>query len=56
MRVTDAAEKAGLARESLSRARALTTPHVAEHLRQKVVRHLAIAGMRAGCHQDRIAR
>jgi hypothetical protein len=44
--IKDAAEKVGLARESLSRA--LSTPHVAEHLRQKVVRHLAIAGMRAG--------
>jgi hypothetical protein len=41
-----AAEKVGLARESLSRA--LSTPHVAEHLRQKVLRHLAIAAARAG--------
>src|ERR1700728_839502 len=39
-RVCDAAAKVGLARESLSRA--LSTPHVAEHLRQKVLRHLAI--------------
>jgi hypothetical protein len=45
-KICDAASKVGLARESLSRA--LSTPHVAEHLRQKVVRHLAIAGMRAG--------
>jgi hypothetical protein len=45
-KICDAAAKVGLARESLSRA--LSTPHVAEHLRQKVIRHLAIAGMRAG--------
>ena len=45
-RITDAAAKVGLARESLSRA--LSTPHVAEHLRQKVLRHLAIAAARAG--------
>ena len=45
-KVVDAAAKAGLARESLSRA--LSTPHVAEHLRQKVLRHLAIAAARAG--------
>jgi hypothetical protein len=44
--VCDAAEKVGLARESLSRA--LSTPHVAEHLRQKVLHHLAIAAARAG--------
>ena len=44
--IKDAAEKVGLARESLSRA--LSTPHVAEHLRQKVLRHLAIAAARAG--------
>ena len=40
------AAKVGLARESLSRA--LSTPHVAEHLRQKVLRHLAIHAARAG--------
>jgi hypothetical protein len=45
-KICDAAERVGLARESLSRA--LSTPHVAEHLRQKVVRHLAIAAARAG--------
>jgi len=45
-RICDAAEKVGLARESLSRA--LSTPHVAEHLRQKVLRHLAIHAARAG--------
>jgi hypothetical protein len=45
-RICDAAAKVGLARESLSRA--LSTPHVAEHMRQKVLRHLAIAAARAG--------
>jgi hypothetical protein len=45
-KICEAAEKVGLARESLSRA--LSTPHVAEHLRQKVLRHLAIAAARAG--------
>jgi hypothetical protein len=45
-KITEAAEKVGMARESLSRA--LSTPHVAEHLRQKVLRHLAIAAARAG--------
>jgi hypothetical protein len=44
--ITAAAEKVGLARESLSRA--LSKPHVAEHLRQKVVRSLAMASARAG--------
>jgi hypothetical protein len=45
-RICDAAEHVGLARESLSRA--LSTPHVAEHLRQKVLRALAIQAARAG--------
>ena len=45
-KIKDAAEKVGLARESLSRA--LSAPHVGDYMRQKVVRHLAIAGMRAG--------
>ena len=45
-KICDAAAKVGLARESLSRA--LSSPHVAEHLRQKVLRHLAIAAARAG--------
>ena len=45
-KITEAAEKVGLARESLSRA--LSKPHVAEHMRQKVVRSLAIAATRAG--------
>jgi hypothetical protein len=45
-KVCDAAAKVGLARESLSRA--LSYPHVAEYLRQKVLRHLAIHAARAG--------
>ena len=44
--IADAATKAGLARESLSRA--LNTPHVAAHLHQRVVRTLAIAAAKAG--------
>ena len=44
--ITAAAEKVGLARESLSRA--LNKPHVAEHLRQKVKRSLAVGAARAG--------
>jgi hypothetical protein len=44
--IKEAAEKVGLARESLSRA--LSTPHVAEHLRTKVLRSLAMAAARAG--------
>jgi hypothetical protein len=44
--IADAATKAGLARESLSRA--LSRPHVAEHLRQRVLRYLAIQAARAG--------
>jgi hypothetical protein len=38
--IKQAAEKVGLARESLSRS--LSIPHVAEHSRQKVIRHVAI--------------
>lgn len=45
-KVCEAAEKAGLARESLSRA--LSTPHIAEHLRLQTVRRLGIAAARAG--------
>ena len=41
-----AAEKVGLARESLSRA--LNKPHIAEFMRQKVIRSLAMASARAG--------
>jgi hypothetical protein len=44
--ITEAGAKVGLARESLSRA--LNLPHVAEYLRQKVLRHLAIHAARAG--------
>jgi hypothetical protein len=44
--ISDAAAKAGLARETLSRS--LSQPHVAEYLRQKVLRHLAIPAARAG--------
>jgi hypothetical protein len=39
-KIIEAAEKVGLARESLSRV--LNKPHIAEHMRTKVVRHLAI--------------
>ncbi len=45
-KLTEAAEKAGLARETLSRA--LSTPHVADYLRQQTNRRLAIAAARAG--------
>jgi hypothetical protein len=45
-KIKEAAEKVGLARESLSKA--LNKPHVAEHMRQKVLRSLAIAATRAG--------
>ena len=44
--IKKAAEKAGLSRESLSRA--LSKPHVAEHLRTKVLKSLAMAAARAG--------
>jgi phage terminase small subunit len=44
--ITAAAEKVGLARESLSRA--LSRPHIAEFMRQKVIRSLAMASARAG--------
>ena len=44
--ITAAAEKVGLARESLSRA--LNKPHIAEFTRQKVIRALALASVRAG--------
>jgi hypothetical protein len=50
--IKDAAEKVGLHRESLS---PLSIPHVAAHLRQKVIRHLAIAAAHnvAGRHARR---
>jgi hypothetical protein len=44
--LTQAAAKVGLARESIGRA--LNKPHVAEHLRQRVLKHLGIAAARAG--------
>ncbi len=44
--ITAAAEKVGLARESLSRA--LSKPHIAEFTRQKVIRSLALVSVRAG--------
>ena len=50
--ITAAAEKVGLARESLSRA--LSRPHVAEHLRQRVRRHLALAAARAGAVKEEL--
>jgi hypothetical protein len=51
-KICEAAEKAGLARESLSRA--LSTPHVAEYLRTRPpARHRRGQGR---AHQDRIAR
>ena len=43
-KITEAAEKVGLARESLGRA----LDNVAEFLRQKVLRHLATQAARAG--------
>jgi hypothetical protein len=45
-KICEAAQKAGLARESLSRA--LSTPQVAEYLRLQTVRWLGIAAARAG--------
>jgi hypothetical protein len=44
--IADATQQVGLARESLRRA--LNRPHVAQLLRQKVMRSLAIAATRAG--------
>src|SRR5882757_8801036 len=45
-KISEAAEAVGLARESLSRA--LSEPHVAELMRTKVLRSLAMASARAG--------
>ena len=45
-KINEAAEAVGLARESLSRA--LSKPHVAELMRTKVLRMLAMAAARAG--------
>ena len=44
--IKETAEKVGMARESLSKA--LSRPNVAEHLRMKVLRSLAMAAARAG--------
>jgi hypothetical protein len=44
-KICDAAEKVGLARESLSRA--LAKPHVVEHMRQRAVRTIQAAAARA---------
>jgi hypothetical protein len=44
--IKEAAEKVGMARESLSRA--LSTAYIAEHLRTKVLKSLAMAAARAG--------
>jgi hypothetical protein len=44
--IKDAAAKAGLSREHFTRE--LSKPHIAEYLRQKVLRSLAIAAARAG--------
>jgi hypothetical protein len=44
--IKDAAEKAGLSREHFTRE--LSKPHVAEYMRQKVLKQLAIAAARAG--------
>jgi hypothetical protein len=45
-KICDAAERSRSPRESLSRA--LSAPHVTEHLRQQTVRRLSIAAARAG--------
>jgi hypothetical protein len=44
--ITDAAQKVGLARESLSKA--LSKPHIAEHLRANVLKSLPMAAAPAG--------
>lgn len=44
--VTDAAAHAGISREHLSRE--LSRPHIAEHLRQRIQRTLAVGAARAG--------
>jgi hypothetical protein len=44
--IQDAAEKAGLSREHFTRE--LAKPHITEHLRQRVLKQLAIAAARAG--------
>src|SRR5882762_10300195 len=44
--IQDAAEKAGLSREHFTRE--LAKPHITEHLRQRVLKTLAIQAARAG--------
>jgi hypothetical protein len=44
--IADAARGAGLSREHLSRE--LSKPHIAEHMRQRVLRSLSVASARAG--------
>lgn len=44
--IKDAAEKAGLSREHFTRE--LSKPHIAEYMRGKVLKQLAIAAARAG--------
>src|SRR5258707_606858 len=44
--IADAARSVGLSREHLSRE--LSRPHIAEHMRQRVVRSLSVASARAG--------
>jgi hypothetical protein len=51
-RICDAAEKVGLARESLSRA--LSKPHVSALMLQKVQRSLAMAAARAGAVKEEL--
>jgi hypothetical protein len=51
-KITEAAEAVGMARESLSRA--LSKPHVAELMRTKVLRALAMAAARAGAVKEEL--
>jgi hypothetical protein len=51
-KIADAAAKAGLARESLSRA--LAKPHVAEALRARTAKHLALLAARAGAVKEEL--
>jgi hypothetical protein len=50
--ITAAAKKVGLSRERLSRA--LSEPHIAEHLRQKAARAVAIGAGRASARLVRL--
>jgi hypothetical protein len=51
-KICDAAEKVGLARETLSRA--LSKPHVSALMLQKVQRSLAMAAARAGAVKEEL--